>query len=296
MGHFLFIDESGHDRGASPYEVLAGIAIEDKEIWNLVQRVHDLEVDCFGMRISEGSLELKGSKLLKRKTFRLASQMPSFPESERTALAKVCLEKGKGIGSSDPVTKGELTALGQAKIAFTEKILELCAAHRARAFASIVEKQAEYPANQDFLRKDYAFLFERFFYYLEDRPGDPMGIVVFDELEKSKCHILLNQMAHYFVRTAKGRMRSARIIPEPFFVHSELTSAIQLADIAAYVISWAVRFGGMSEPIRPELAHLAELVCQLRYTTTRPLMGREDFEIRGFAVIDNLRPRDSAEK
>jgi len=32
MAWFLFIDESGQDHGASPYEVLAGIAISDEAL------------------------------------------------------------------------------------------------------------------------------------------------------------------------------------------------------------------------------------------------------------------------
>ncbi|MFW6053116.1 MAG: DUF3800 domain-containing protein, partial [Desulfosalsimonas sp.] len=64
MSYFLFIDESGQDRKESPYEVLAGVAVKDSELWNLIQRIHDLEQDIFGMRISEGALELKAKKLL----------------------------------------------------------------------------------------------------------------------------------------------------------------------------------------------------------------------------------------
>ncbi len=66
---------------------------------------------------------------------------------------------------------------------------------------------------------------------------DEGGIVVFDELEKSQSHVLINQMAEYFVRTANGRLRASRILPEPLFVHGELTSLVQVADIAVYVIS-----------------------------------------------------------
>ena len=36
MAWLLFLDESGHDRGASPYEVLAGIAIADRDIWKII--------------------------------------------------------------------------------------------------------------------------------------------------------------------------------------------------------------------------------------------------------------------
>lgn len=118
MAWFLFIDESGHDKGASPYEVLAGVAIQDRDIWNLVNALHDAEIRNFGRRYSLGPAELKGKKLLKKKVF------------------------------------------------------EICARFRCKAFASIVEKDA-HSTNAGGLRKDYGYLFERFFYFLED--AKPLG-------------------------------------------------------------------------------------------------------------------------
>jgi len=50
------------------------------------------------------------------------------------------------------VTKRELTALAQAKIAFVQRLLELCARYRASAFASIIDKDAP-RSYGDFLRK-----------------------------------------------------------------------------------------------------------------------------------------------
>ena len=47
--------------------------------------------------------------------------------------------------------------------------------------------------------------------------------MVFDELEKSQSHLLTDQMRRYFADTVVGQQRSNRIIPEPFFVHSDLT-------------------------------------------------------------------------
>jgi hypothetical protein len=298
MGYFLFIDESGHDRGQAPYEVLAGVAIEDKVLWDLIQRIHDAEHEHFGMRITEGHLELKARKLLKRKTFRLANQLPAFSKPMRMRLAQSCLQKGR---SPDPqirqsVTREELTALGQTKIAFVEELLELCSKYQVKAFASIVDISSPRPPEGDFLRKDYAYLFERFYYFLEDQVGEPMGIVVFDELEKTKCHLLINQMEKYFLATGKGRMRSSRIIPEPFFVHSELTSAIQLADLIAYVISWGVQVGNMPPARRSEMAGLAETVCNLRHRAKREIMGREDFVVWSFALIDDLRPKEESDQ
>ncbi len=289
MAYFLFIDESGQDRKASPYEVLAGVSIQDSELWNLIQRIHDLEKDIFGMRISEGNLELKAKKLLKRKTFRIAAQTVEMEADQRRDLVRSCLRKGLAKDSS--VTKKELTALGQAKIAFVSSLLELCAQHRVHFFASIVDNFADRPVEGEYLRKDYAFLFERFFYYLEDKASEPMGIVVFDELEKSRCHLLLNQMEAYFLRTKKGRMRSSRIVPEPFFVHSDLTTAVQIADLVAYITAWGVQVGSMSEPARPELKSLGDQVSQLRYRTTRQVDGQDNFVIWSFSIIDDLHSR-----
>ncbi len=150
-----------------------------------------------------------------------------------------CLEKGAmSLGKdSNDATRLELTALAQAKIAFVSRVLDLCIGHSVLAFASIVPRNAPRPAG-GFLRKDYAYLFERFFYFLDDNRSGDLGLVIFDELERSRCHLLINQMSLYFRNTGRGRMRAARIIPEPFFVHSELSTAVQIADLVAYIIAW----------------------------------------------------------
>ena len=46
MARLLFIDESGHDRIASPYEVLAGVAIQDRVVSAVIERLHDAEYRC----------------------------------------------------------------------------------------------------------------------------------------------------------------------------------------------------------------------------------------------------------
>ncbi len=284
MSYMLFLDESGHDLRQSPYEVLAGVAVEDRDLWNLICQVQDAEKEIFGTRVSDGLLELKGKKLLKAKTFRLARQMSNFPEDERKRLARACLEDGASA------TRKQLTALAQAKLAFVSRLLTLCSHYRVKAFASIVDRDAPRPVG-DFLRKDYAYLFERYFYYLDDRAGDPLGLVVFDELERSQCHILIDQMSRYFRETVTGQNRASKVIPEPFFVHSHLTTAIQIADVIAYLVAWGVRVGGMHRAARPELSDLAQQVCALRFRYETTANGRDDFQVWSFAVIDDLRPR-----
>jgi hypothetical protein len=123
--------------------------------------------------LTSGTLELKGKKLLKAKTFRQARQQAGLDPEERAALARACLEKGdrtKGTQES-LVTRRELTALAQAKIAFVERVLELCGQCGVKAFASIVPRDAPRPEGE-YLRKDYSYLFERFYYFLEEQRSD----------------------------------------------------------------------------------------------------------------------------
>lgn len=288
MAYFLFVDESGQDHRESPCEVLAGVAVEDRDLWKLVQNLQDAEVRHFGTRYSEGERELKARKLLKTKTYKQAALVPLFSAEERRRLAKSALEAGEAAG------RQELAGLAQAKLAYVSDLLDICARYRCKAFASIVDKDSPRPS-PDHLRKDYAYLFERFFYFLEDKETIPSDIIVFDELEKSQSHVLLNQMDRYFKSTARGKQRSNQIIPEPFFVHSDLTTGIQLADLVAYIISWGVRIGGMKQTIRPELVSLAEQVSGLRYTTTREVDGKPDYTIWGFTFINDLRAKEDKE-
>jgi len=36
MAYFMFVDESGQDHRDSPYEVLAGVAVHDTKLWDLI--------------------------------------------------------------------------------------------------------------------------------------------------------------------------------------------------------------------------------------------------------------------
>ena len=286
MAYFLFVDESGHDQTASPYEVLAGIAVEDRDLWNLIDAIKDVENRTFGIRYSRLKGEVKGKKFLKRKVFRHAEQTPAIPAEERRDLARAGLEDGAAV------TGHQLTALAQAKLAFVQEVLDLCARFHCVAFASIVDRAAPRPV-ADVLRKDYAYLFERFFYFLEDRGPTVQGAVVFDELEKTQSKILLHQMEEYFLRTARGRVRSRQVIPQPFFVHSDLTTLVQVADLLAYITAWGFRVPGLLEaPARPELAPFADQVAALRYRAVRDMLGNRNFVIWSFAPIEDLRGRE----
>jgi len=284
MAFFMFVDESGQDQQESPYEVLAGVAVEDKNLWPLVQALHQAELDYFGCRYSTDTRELKAKKLLKPKVFRQASDFGPFLDDARCKLAKRCLQSGSSA------TPRQIAALGQAKVAYVGKVLELASDFDCKAFASIAPKEAPRPTD-DYLRRDYSFLFERFYGLLLKQRGTPQGVVVFDELERSQSHLLIDQMARYFIETKKGQKRRERIIPEPFFVHSHLTTGIHLPDLLAYIVSWGVRRHRMTAPARAELAPLAEAANKLRYD--QPIFGSDGKRtgmLWGFNLLRDLRP------
>ncbi|EEE35107.1 hypothetical protein RKLH11_4279 [Rhodobacteraceae bacterium KLH11] len=262
--------------------MLAGIAIEDRKLWRLIRDLSDAQEEIFGLRLFEAyGSEAKAQKLLKKKVFTHAAQMPAFPPDQRQTLAREILQDGTAV------SRERLTALAQAKLAYVDRALDISRKAKAQAFASIVPQMAPRPAG-GMLRKDYAYLFERFFYFLNSQPADPMGYVVFDELDKSASHILLNQVSEYFLKTSKGRTRSRLIIPEPFFVHSDMTTMVQVADLIAYIISWGVRLAGMHAPNRSELDSLSRKVMRLRFTQHTP-GGYTNY---GFKIINDLRAAD----
>lgn len=291
----FFIDESGHDHGEAPYEVLAAVAVAERDLWNLVQAVRSAEIEFFGIHLAEVGVELKGNKLLKNKTFRHARQGPPIEANCRRDLAREFLMKGWRESQGGPPearSRDEFTAYGQSARAFVMHILEICASHHAKTFAALVSTTAQTPADPNMLRRDYAFLFQRFYHYLEDRSTSEMGLVVFDELEKAKSRILIQQMEKYFLETEKGYHRSSRIVPEPFFVHSDLTTAVQLADIVAYCFNWGTRLNKMTEPTRREIEPLAQAAFDMRYVGRRfDESDGQVWPVYGVFYLEDLRPR-----
>jgi len=81
------------------------------------------------------------------------------------------------------------------------------------------------------------------------------------------------------------------IVPEPFFVHSDLTTGIQIADLVAYIVSWGFRTAQMAKPARAELAGYAQQISALRCRTVRERSGNPNFVIWSFAHIADLRTR-----
>jgi len=243
MSWLFFVDESGHDHASCPFEVRGGIAVRTGRLWRLIQSLQRIETECFGCRLSDWGHEIKGAKLLGPKRLRHAKQAESlFSDEERKKQVAAFLEKGK---MQKTPAKNEFVAYGQACIMMAERVFEELYHHEAVIIASIVPRGVRRPEDflyEDYLRKDQVFLFERFFYLLEEY--DTEGLVIMDKVEKSADRKFIGRIEKYFVATWKGRERATRIVPTPFFVESDLvyaSASTPSTGASAVSVEWATR-------------------------------------------------------
>jgi hypothetical protein len=123
-----------------------------------------------------------------------------------------------------PPTRDAFTAFGQASIEMAHGIFALLSGHQAKVFAVAIPAEVRSQASHqpdEFLRKDLAFLFERYFRFLEEE--HEMGLLVMDETDITSDRRLVKRIESYFEKTKTGRWRSSRILPSPLFVSSEMT-------------------------------------------------------------------------
>lgn len=258
MSWLLFIDESGHDHRTVPYEVRGGVALHAASLWPFIQNWRRLEVDAFGIELSQYGKEIKGCSLLDKDRLAWSTQAQAMPAEERRKLCRVFLSKG--LQHQAPC-RDEFTAYGQACKEMAEGILELLCEHGARLFACAVPRSIRRPATTayvDHLRKDQVFLFERYFYFLEEQKDD--GLVVMDESDRAEDKRFVRRLQNYFQRSAPGRYRTTRIVPVPFFVASDMAIPVQAADLCIYCVNWGFRLPtqGMDAPVRADIRGLAD--------------------------------------
>jgi len=253
MSWLLFMDESGHDHRNMPYEVRGGVTLSVDRLWPFIQAVKQLEVECFGDALHRYKSELKGHKLLDKDRFRWARQDATLDDVARRKHALAFLNKG--VEKRSPA-RVEFTAFGQASLRMARGVFELLVSHRAELFAVAIPRSVAKPTTfeaEEYLRKDHVFLLERFFYFLEEQQR--FGLLVMDESEKGEDRVFVRRLERYFTATHTGRYRSARIVPSPFFVSSDMSYPVQVADICIYCINWGFRLPqhGMDAPTRPEI-------------------------------------------
>jgi len=252
LSYLFFIDESGHDHKNTPYEVRGGIVLHAKRLWGFIQQFQDLEEACFGTQLSNFGVELKGSRILEKKRFRCASQGELLDDLARRKHALAFLRHGEAHTSPSEI---EFRAFGQACLQMGRGVFRLLQAHEGKIFAAVVPRSTKKPATfqaDEYLRRDQVFLLERYFNYISAR--NETGLLVFDETDRTADSHFIRQIERYFTRTAQGRFRSTAIVPVPIFVSSDLTRAIQAADICIYALNWGFRSGKtMVAECRPEI-------------------------------------------
>ena len=253
MSWLLFLDESSHDHKTMPYEVRGGVALSAGKLWSFVQQVQRLELDAFGAELAQYKKELKGSKLLDKDRFKWSVQGPAMAAEERRKHCRGFLTKGL---EKKPPSRPEFTAYGQGSLEMARGLFEILVAHDAVLFAVCIPRTTKKPASyesEEYLRKDQVFLLERFFYFLESEKQH--GLLVLDEVEKTADRHFVRRLHRYFARTATGRYRSQWIVPSPFFVASDMTYAVQAADLCIYCVNWGFRIPsmGMDADVRDEI-------------------------------------------
>ena len=248
----FFIDESGHDHQNCPYEVRGGIVIHASRLWSFIQQFRDLEIAAFGVELSEFNIEPKGSHLLEKRRFKWATQGELLDDLARRKYAHAFLNHGRAKTSPSEI---DFRAFGQACLDMTRGVFRLLQSHDAKIFAAVVPRSTQKPKTfeaEEYLRKDQVYMLERYFNFVYAR--SETGLMVFDETDRSADRTFIRQIEQYFTKTANGRFRATSIVPVPMFVSSDLTKAIQAADICIYALNWGFRIPkGMNAEARKEV-------------------------------------------
>ncbi len=278
------MDESGHDHKNMPFEVRGGVALSTSKLWSFIQGWRRLEQECFGTVLAAYGKEAKGHKLLDKDRFKWAAQRSRMEDGERRKLARSFLERGL---AKLPQTSETFCAYGQASLEMARGIFDLLSGHDAKVFASLIPRGVRPPlefASEDLLRKDHVFLLERFYYFLDAAKSH--GILVMDETEKASDARFVKRLEGYFERTATGRNRAAWIVPSPLFVASDMSYAIQAADVCLYCINWGYRLTTWgAHEARAELAEeFGPKISRLRWRG-KGSRGGESFDSDGIVLV-----------
>lgn len=282
MSFLFFIDESGHDHRNCPYEVRGGIVLHARKLWPFVQDFRVLEEACFGTELGIFGVEVKGSRLLEKKRFKHASQGELLDDTARRKHATGFLHRGTSHGSP---TEIEFRAFGQACLELCRGVFRLLKAYDGKIFAAVVPRSTKKPPTfeaVEYLRKDQVFLLERYFNYTASK--NETGLLVFDETDRTADGNFIRQIERYFTRTAQGRFRSTSIVPVPIFVSSDLTRAIQAADICIYALNWGYRgVKMMDSDARPEIQDEFESWIRTLQASGKTMSGES--EHRWYSIV-----------
>ncbi len=140
---------------------------------------------------------------------------------------------------------------------------------------------------RDLLGKDHIFLLERLFYFLESE--QQVGLLIMDQVERDSDRKFLKRLHDYFTITVNGRGRTRWIIPTPFFVSSDTSLPVQVADVVIYATNWGYRYSPeMNAPSRSEIAdRYGAKMRQLKWRGDG-YDGSRTFQTHGIVCVPDL--------
>lgn len=234
------MDESGHDHKNTPMEVRGGVAIHASKLWDFVQDWDKRKEEVFGKNHAEwGVGELKGHKLLEKPRVNRAAKLPPLNGINRRKGVQRYLTRSK---QGEKVVESDIIAYSQACVMMVDEVFDILKKHEAVIFASLIPcgvKPLKDFKFSDYLRKDYVFLQERFFNFLEQKTEH--GLFVMDRTENTQDKRFVKRLYDYYTKTENGQKRTKWVIPSPLFLDSEMSPGIQAADICIYCINWGFR-------------------------------------------------------
>ncbi len=236
MAWLLFMDESGHDHKNTPMEVRGGVAIHVSKIWQFLQEFQKEEKKCFGVRLADYKVEIKGSKFLQKKRYKSASVPFVMNEAERKKAIR------RFLMQDQPLKRQDFYAYSAACISMAKRIFALLEKYDAQLFASAIPCDVKKPEDfgfKDYLRNDLVYLQERFCNFLEKKKEK--GILVLDQTDKEDDKRFLKVLENYYTKTVEGQKRVKFIVPHVLFIDSEMSPLIQVADVCIYCINWGYR-------------------------------------------------------
>lgn len=167
---------------------------------------------------------------------------------------------------------------------YASEVLILCRQGGGIAFAIIEPKptqEAFESLNQLILPKSYKYLFERIGKCCLGINLQEKGLMIFDSQDMRKNEILSRRMSNFFYRSKAGVFMN-NIIPEPYFVSSNICYGIQIADLIAYIVGQ--RFAGRTE--------LIPLYKQIKEIEFQCLDDDIEYPIHGIKHIKEESPKE----
>lgn len=116
--------------------------------------------------------------------------------------------------------------------------------HHMHLFAVVIDKRklASYMDQEKLKRKAYELLLERIQSFLQEFHSKHFGVIVADDVSVQSNRSLALKHSWFQRSGTTSTVRLRNIVEMPFFVRSELSNGIQLADLCAYDVYRAFRY------------------------------------------------------